>query len=149
LFSLIGCDAFVRKFTRKPKKKESWEIDMVLAPEEYKPTMTKEEQYRQYFLFWQSWQDELMEALLQNKSLKKRVDCAQQAVNNLVNMQQLLNDVQKKKLQIYIVRMKDLKRNVGGDIYGSENGANFHKAEILKLDIQKNFSFSDVKNSII
>jgi hypothetical protein len=111
--------------------------------------MTKEEQYRQYFLFWQSWQDELMEALLQNKSLKKRVDCAQQAVNNLVNMQQLLNDVQKKKLQIYIVRMKDLKRNVGGDIYGSENGANFHKAEILKLDIQKNFSFSDVKNSII
>ncbi|MFA5150687.1 MAG: hypothetical protein WC433_07270, partial [Candidatus Omnitrophota bacterium] len=60
LFTLCGCEAFVRKFTRKSKK-DKVPVEMVLAPEEWKgPQMTKEEQYRQYFVFWQSWQDELI-----------------------------------------------------------------------------------------
>ena len=54
---LVGCDAFVRKFTRKPKKERITKEEMVLVPEEYKSTMTQEQMYRQYFLFWQSWQD--------------------------------------------------------------------------------------------
>ena len=73
LATLIGCEAFVRKFTRKSKNPV--EEVMVLAPEEYKgPQQTKEELYRQYFLFWKSWQDELIESLLQNKSNKKKVN---------------------------------------------------------------------------
>ena len=39
---LVGCEAFVRKFTRKPKKEDLPRTEMVLTPEEYKgPQMTK------------------------------------------------------------------------------------------------------------
>jgi len=62
---LSGCETMARKFTRKSKK-PGQPVQMVLAPEEYKgPDMSKEELYRQYFLFWKSWHDELENALIQ------------------------------------------------------------------------------------
>ncbi|MCM8783080.1 MAG: hypothetical protein NC909_01600 [Candidatus Omnitrophica bacterium] len=54
-FSFFGCDAFVRKFTRKPKKDTALQKEMVLVPEEYSSMFKdKEEQYRYYFSFWHS-----------------------------------------------------------------------------------------------
>lgn len=67
ILNMIGCEAFVRKFTRKAKKEQREE--MVLVPQEYqKPKLTKEQEYRHYFLYWQSWQDELIGSLRQRKS---------------------------------------------------------------------------------
>ena len=55
---LTGCEAFVRKFTRKPKKENLPQEELILVPEEYKgPNLTKEELYRQNLLFWGCWQD--------------------------------------------------------------------------------------------
>lgn len=49
MVSLTGCEAFVRKFTRKPKDKMKTE-ELVLIPEEYKPPqLSKEEKYRDTF----------------------------------------------------------------------------------------------------
>ncbi|MBM3255730.1 MAG: hypothetical protein FJZ08_05460, partial [Candidatus Omnitrophica bacterium] len=57
LVSFLGCEAFVRKFTRKSKKEDLHREEMVLAPQEYqKPKLSKEEEYRQYLLYWKSWQ---------------------------------------------------------------------------------------------
>ena len=41
LFTLIGCAAFVRKFTRKRKKEDLPQEEMVLAPEEWKGPQMK------------------------------------------------------------------------------------------------------------
>lgn len=152
LVTLIGCDAFVRKFTRKPKKDQYQKEEMVLAPEEYKPTMSKEQLYRQYFLFWKSWQDELTNSLISLPGIspnhKKQVDCVNEAIKNLMGMRSLLNNDAQKKLDIYINQMTGLRDAVTKDAYGLSINRNRQDAERLKRDILQNFSFNDIKKSL-
>jgi hypothetical protein len=150
LFSSLGCDAFVRKFTRKSKKDTTSVQELVLAPEEYKPPqMTKEEQYRQYFLFWKSWQDELINSLTQNLSRKKQLDCLQEAVKNLVNLKDLLNQAMQARLEVHILQLNDLKREIANDIYGSAAARYYKSAEQIKMNILREFSYNKIKDSLI
>jgi len=99
--------------------------------------MTKEELYRQHFLFWQSWQVELENSLAQKTSLKKKVDCAQEALKNLINMKNMLvTDVQK-NLDMYINKTIELLASIKDDIYGLDNGRNLHAAELIKSGIHQ------------
>ncbi len=149
-FSLVGCEAFVRKFTRKPKKKDLSKEEMVLVPEEYKgPQMTKEELYRKYFLYWKSWQDELISALIDNRSSKKKIDCLEEALENLMRMRDMLNQEKRKKLEIYITRMKQLQSDINRDLYGMNNNNNRQAAEHIKMDILKDFSYNDIKDYLL
>lgn len=155
LINLIGCDAFVRKFTRKPKGEQYKQEELVLEPEEYKPSLDKEGQYRQYFVFWRAWQDELIMALLASPNQipppnhKKQVDCADEAVKNLMSMRTLLNDKGQKKLDVYITQMVDLRDSIEKDVY-TVNRSNYRfNADRLRRDILQNFSFGDIKNSEI
>jgi len=146
LLNLAGCESFARKFTRKSKKTDQ-AVEMVLVPEEYKgPNMTKEEIYRQYFLFWKSWQDELINALTQSASLKKKIDCAQEALKNLVNMRGLLIAAAQKNLDKYIAESSELISNMQSDLYGSNNNRYIHTAERIKSDIQRGFIYPKVRN---
>lgn len=150
LSTSIGCDAFVRKFTRKPKRESLPQEEMVLVPEEYKgPQITKEELYRQYFLFWKSWHDELMESLLQNRSQKKKVDCLEEAIKNLDNLKTLLNEETKKKLDVYITQLKVLKDSIAKDLYGTHNTQHFQSAGRIKRDIRRNFSYRKIKDHLL
>jgi len=146
LLDLAGCESFARKFTRKSKKANQ-PVEMVLVPEEYKgPDMTKEELYRQYFLFWKSWQDELENALTQKASLKKKVDCIQEALKNLVNMRGMLVADMQKNLDVYINKTTELLASIRGDIYGTNDSFNLHAAEGIKMDIHKGFIYPKVRN---
>jgi len=146
LANLAGCESFVRKFTRKSKKADQ-AVELVLTPEEYKgPNMTKEEIYRQYFLFWRSWQDELINALTQRSSLKKKIDCAREALKNLVNMRGLLVAQAQKNHDVYIVKSSDLISDMQSDIYGSNDNRNIQTAERLKSDIQRGFIYPKIRN---
>jgi len=150
IFSLIGCDAFVRKFTRKSKKEELPQEEMVLSPEEYKgPNMTKEELYRQYFLYWKSWQDELIAALSYNGNYKKQLGSADEAINNLENLRSLLNLKMQKKLDAYINQLKDLRDSIKKDPYGNNVANNRLTSERIKMDILHDFSYRAVKDYLI
>jgi len=143
----LGCDAFVRKFTRKHKKDTSVQEEMVLAPEEYKgPQMTKEELYRQYFLFWKSWHDELIESLIRGTNHKKQIDCANEAIKNLEQLRSLLNLEKQKKLYIYINELRDLKDLVTKDIYGNNITKSRSIAERIKMNILRDFSYPKIKD---
>ncbi|MFH0855733.1 MAG: hypothetical protein V1869_04415 [Candidatus Omnitrophota bacterium] len=149
LINLAGCEAFVRKFTRKSNKDKSPE-EMVLAPEEWSgPKMTKEEKYRQYFVFWQSWQDELINAFLSNASQKKKLDCAGQAIKNLNGMRGLLNESAQKQLDVYLGQFYGLKGEIQSDIYGSSNDSYRLKAENIRRNILQRFSYGDIKTDLI
>ena len=150
VFTLIGCDAFVRKFTRKPNKENIPEEEMVLVPEEYKgPNLSKPDLYRKYLMYWKSWHDELMESLLQNLSHKKKVDCAQQAIKNLLSLNALLKPEKQKQLDVYIRRLTELKDSIDSDIYGINNNNNRSEARHIKLDILRDFSYPEVRNDLI
>lgn len=145
---LTGCDAFVRKFTRPKQKKGLSQSEMVLVPQEYK-NIDKEEVYRRYFTFWESWMDELINSLELYPNYKKQVDSTERALKNLVYLKTLINEDARKKLDVYIGKMMDLKEAVAADTYNNFNKDNCTKAERLKMDISRDFSYSAIKDSII
>jgi hypothetical protein len=150
LMLAAGCDAFVRKFTRKPNKDNLPQEEMVLAPEEYKgPQMSNEELYRQYFLFWKSWQDELVNSLEQKASQKKQLDCVIEATKNMLNLRPLLKEEKIKALDAYISELQELQDSLVSDLYSSNSTYNLHKAERLRRNILRDFSYNKVKDSII
>jgi hypothetical protein len=147
--SQIGCDAFVRKFTRKPKKDQMQAEELVLEPQEYKgPQMGKEEVYRQYFLFWKSWQDELILAFYDNRSNKKQIDCCREAAKNLYNLRGLLDDGRQKLVDGYIAQLNALKDSAQRDTSGMNNSRHMHLAERIKRNIIKDLAYPKVKNNI-
>jgi len=146
LLELAGCESFTRKFTRKSKKSDR-AVEMVLVPEEYKgPNMTKEELYRQYFLFWKSWHDELENALTQKSSLKKKVDCAQEALKNLINMKGMLVSDMQKHIDVYVNKTIELLAAIKSDVYGTNDFRNLQLAERIKMDIHREFIYPKVRN---
>jgi hypothetical protein len=147
---LVGCDSFVRKFTRKSKKESLPEEEMVLVPVEYKsaPT-TGEAPYRQYLLFWKSWQDELIESLLVNASHKRQMDSAEEAIKNLTELKKLLKENCRAKLEGYIQRMTDIKDSIEKDVYGNSTASLRMSAERLKRNILRDFSYNKIKNDLI
>ena len=146
LFNLFGCEAFTRKFTRKSKKTDTT-VEMVLSPEEYKgPNMTKEELYRQYFLYWKSWQDELINSLTYKTSLKKKVDCANEALKNLVNMKMLLVLNAQKNFDAHISKMTDLMMDIKKDVYSQDDNRNCQRAERIKANIQRELVYPKIRN---
>ena len=150
LSTLIGCDAFVRKFTRKSKKENLPKQELVLVPEEYKPPkMTREEVYRQYLLYWKSWHDELINSLLGNSSNKKQIDCANEALKNLDSLRGTLQEAKQKKLDIYINQLKDLKKEITEDLYGNNISSNRLTAERIRRDILRDFSYNKIKDYLV
>lgn len=148
LATLIGCEAFVKKFTRKPKRFTVKE-EPVLVPEQYSLSdISTEERYRQYFLFWKSWQDELITALGSSASHKKRKDCLKQAIRNLEEMRFLLFEEKQKELDVYLERLRHLTNEINQDIYGSRLTIHKGRAESLKRNILRDLSYPKVKNHL-
>ncbi len=147
LSSLWGCEAFVRKFTRKRKEKKLEEP--VLTPEEYSLSdISVEQRYRQYFLFWKSWQNELIAALDSSGSHKKRKDCIKQAIGNLKELRPFLFEEKQKELDVYIEKLRSLQNEISRDIYGTKLTAHRTRAESLKRNILRLFTYSNVENHL-
>jgi hypothetical protein len=147
LVTLIGCEAFVRKFTRKPKKENMPQEQMVIAPEEYKPPiMTKEEKYREYFLYWKSWHDELIESLSSSTNSKRQISCSNEAIKNLEEIRMLLNAEKQKELDVWINQLKDLRDEISSDVYGTNAVRNRGSAERIRRNIMQDFSYPKVKD---
>jgi hypothetical protein len=150
LVTALGCDAFVRKFTRKSKKENQPKQELVLVPEEYKPPkMTKEEVYRQYFLYWKSWHDELINSLSGGASQKKQIDCANETLKNLDSLRGTLQEARQKKLDIYIGQLKYLKKEVEKDLYGNNISTNRLTAERIRRGIMRDFSYNKIKDYLV
>ncbi len=147
ILALVGCEAFVRKFTRKSKKDNMPQDEMVVAPEEYKPpVMTKEERYREYFLYWKSWHDELIESLASSTNSKKQLSCAEESLKNLEQMRTLLDAEKQKKLDGWINKLKDLRDEIKSDIYNTNTGRNRLSAERIRRNIMQDFSYPKIKD---
>ena len=148
--NLTGCDAFVRKFTRKPRKENLPKQELVLVPEEYKlPRMTKEEMCRQYFLYWKSWHDELINSLSGGSSHKKQIDCANEAIKNLEQLRAALQEAKQKKLDVYINQLKDLKNEIAQDLYGNDISVNRLTVERIRRSILRDFSYNKIKDYLV
>jgi len=150
LVTLTGCDAFVRKFTRKKKQDKFSREEMVLVPEEYKgPQMSGEQLYRQYFLFWKSWQGELITWLSPGANHKKQIDCAKEAIKNLTYLKEMLNEEKGKELDVYVSQLGELKSAIEKDTYNKGVARHRQSAERLRRNILRDFSYRNIKDYLI
>lgn len=144
--SLCGCEAFRKKFVRKPKGKR--EIKVVIETQEYDPEYSVEETYKRYFLFWRASLGELIDSLnAQDGNRKKRISAAKKIIENLQQMQQLLIAEKQTRLDDFILEQKKIvgqldRRNLG-------RGKRLQIEGILKRQerrIQKEFNFRHIQD---
>lgn len=147
--NLLGCDAFVRKFTRKPKKDRLQREEVIVAPQEYREAkLSNEDLYRQYFLFWNSWQEELIVSLSVDANRKKQISCAAEAIKNLLELNKLLKEEKQKRLDMYISQMAGLKESIESDLFGTGYANNRLAAERIKRGIVREFSYNKISEAI-
>lgn len=149
LCTLLGCEAFVRKFTRKSKKSKTQQ-EIVMRPQEYSfSDISTEERYRQYFLFWKSWQEELITALSPSGSHKKQISCLKEAIRNLEQVWVLLSEQKQEELDVYLDKLRHLEAEIDKDIYGFKSATHKTKAEVLKRNILRDFSYPKISEDIL
>jgi len=115
--SIAGCAGVQRKFTRKKKQEEKPLV--VITTYDYAKELRVDELYKKRFLFWKSWQGELIYRM--DGTYKKRTECYDELVQNLLEMQKYLNDDKYKELEAFITEIKSIGPNVKKiDLTGSE-----------------------------
>ena len=149
LSTSLGCEAFRKKFVRKPKKEK--EVEVVVHTQEYVSEYSTEETYKKYFLFWRTWHEELLNSLsAQDGNRKKRVFAAKKIVENLQQMRQLLLPEKQNRLDIYISEQKDIVRQL--------NKYNLNRIQRLRIksilekqrrQIQREFKYRHVQEYLI
>jgi len=140
----------VRKFTRKPKKEDASIEELVLVPEEYSsPQMSRDELYQKYFIYWKSWQDELIVSLYPGGNHKKQMDCVNEASNNLAKIKGLLSANKNKQVDVYLAQLENLRGLISQDLYSNNTTNNRTKAEQLKRNILRDLSYKKIKDYLM
>lgn len=148
VFSSLGCDAFVRKFTRKKKKKDLAPEELVIAPEEYKgPQMSREELYREDLFLWRAWHDELLTSL-SGSNHKKMVYCGDKTVESLVVLSDLLQGEKQSELIMQIDKLRGIWSEIARDKYGLQRSQHLRALERMKRDILQDFSYKKIISSL-
>ena len=143
--SIAGCAGIQRKFARK-KQKEVKALPIVTTYD-YPIEQRLDELYKKRFLFWKSWQGELIDRM--DDTYKKRIECYDELIQNLSEMQRYLNDEKYKALEGFAAEIKSLDPDVKkNDLTNSEKYRIRQILERTRRLIDKNFSYSKVKNSL-
>lgn len=140
--SVAGCAGMQRKFARK--KKEEVKQGPVITTYDYSKELRVDELYKKHFLFWKTWQMELIDRM--DATHKKRRDCYDELMANLEEMKKYLNDAKALELDPFITQIKSIDGIVGKiDITRNESYRMQQLLEKTRRQIEKKFSYSDVK----
>jgi hypothetical protein len=111
-WALTGCESLQKKFTRKKKTKDNQEV-MVITPRDYSAhPFPNDVLYKQYFVYWKSWNQELVTSLNDFDSHKKIVGCLEQSLLNLNKMRSYLVPEKAAALDVYVTKTQALKSAV-------------------------------------
>ncbi|MFA4991723.1 MAG: hypothetical protein WC569_03995 [Candidatus Omnitrophota bacterium] len=143
--SVAGCAGVQRKFARK--KKEEPKPLPIVATYDYAKELRVDELYKKHFLFWKTWQGELIDRM--GGGYKKRVECYDQIIANLIEMKKYLNDPKGLELEPFINEILSIDPSIRKiDLTRNETYRMRRLLEQTRRQIEKRFSYSDVKNSL-
>lgn len=109
LFSLFGCAAFRRKFTR-PTKVKPKEAVQVFYEEEIYPAPRHRESYEEAYFLWKAWHGEALSALPLNQ--KRSLHALQQAVEQLQVMKSHVAKEAASRLTVPLQKLEKVKRRL-------------------------------------
>lgn len=147
LTTLFGCEAFRKKFVRKPKEKE---VKIVVETYEYEAE-SAEKTYKRFFLFWRAAHEEMINSLsTQDSNRKKLVFAAEKIIENLQQMRQLLMPQMQARLDTFISEQKDIARQL--------NRFKLQHAQLIRIksmlekqrrQIQKEFNYKHIQEYLV
>ena len=142
---LSGCAQIKEKFVRK--KKEDTSLKQYIAVKEYDvhPNL---ELYTKRYIFWKTWQTELLKVLGDTNQKKKQV-AAKEAISNLMSMKNMLVDEKGDQLQILIDKMIALENDIRTRRVTKANDVQIRRRlETLGRQIKLGFSYTKVGGDI-
>lgn len=146
---LCGCEAFRKKFVRKPKEEK--EVRVVTQIKEYKALYSPEVGYKQYYLFWRTSHEELVSSLeAQNGNRKKTLYFAKQTAEHLQEMRDLLLPEKQKELELFISKQGDIARRL--DRRSLNRAQKLGIKSILKRQkkqIERAFAFKHIQEYLV
>jgi len=143
--AIAGCAGLQKKFTRK--KKEEARIPPIVTTYDYPIEHRMDELYRKRFLFWKSWQGELIDRI--DDTYKKRSECYNELMQNLLEMQKYLNDEKYKELGAFITEIQSIDPDVKKiDLTQNEKHRITQLLEKTRRLIDKRFSYTHVKGQM-
>jgi len=151
IFSALGCESFNRKFVRK--NAEPAGPPQIFHVEPFVPPPNADV-YKHAFLFWGTWEEQLIIALSpagypRTVNYLKVRECLQNAVSNLNDMKECLNDKKAQELDSYLKQLQRLGDRVDKD-YVSDNVLSRMRDDVQthKRNVDIRFSFKAIKNDI-
>jgi|GEM_PF-794743 len=152
--TITGCgyEVFNRKFMRKKKKADASRSIYTIQPFVKPPSA---EIYSHAFLFWKTWENELLIALSPSgyprmiNNLKVE-ECTGQIISNLNEMKKCLIESKAKELEPYIRQIEQFKFLVEKQSLTDPTLAGMRRdIESHKRNVDIRFSLSSVKNDLI
>lgn len=141
--SFAGCAGLQRKFTRKKKKEEK--PAPVITTYDYAKDLRVVELYKKHFLYWKTWQGELIERM--DAAYKKRIECYDHALMNLEEMEKYLAEPKAKELKPFIEKIMSIDPGIRKkNLSKSEKNKMRSLLEKTMRRIDKGFSYSKVKD---
>jgi hypothetical protein len=149
--SLSGCETVRRKFVRKAKTEKENPEEVIYVPQEYPVQVTSnEDMYRNYYTFWKSWHQELIEVLSEGQNHKKQVECINEVISNLNKMKDLLVPDAQGGLNEYIQKVIPIQGEIVSNRSNPGNLAIMKaKLESIKSKIARDYIIKKIKQKII
>lgn len=142
--SFTGCAGLQRKFTRKKKK----EIDTtvpVVTTYDYSKELRVEELYKKHFLFWKTWQSELIDRM--DSGYKKRSACYDYTIASLMEMEKYLTGVKAEELGKFIKEVRSVNPEIKEKTLSKGKEHRIRQVlEKTRRQIEKRFSYPHVKD---
>lgn len=141
--SFTGCAGLQRKFVRKKKKEER--IAPVVTTFDYSKDLRVDELYKKHYLFWKTWQAELIERM--GVGRKKRVSCYDYTMKHLLDMKKYLGEPKEAELEVIVKEIKSIDPYIRKKILSKNRKYKMTKLlERTFRQIEKRFSYNDVKD---
>lgn len=141
--SFSGCATLQKKFVRKKKQEEK--ATPIITMYDYSKDLRVDELYKKHFLFWKTWQLELIERM--DATYKKRNVCYDHIIASLMEMERYLAAPKREELQPFLERIKSIDPMIRkGRLSKSEKYRMREMLEDVRRQIEKRFSYSDVKD---
>ncbi len=147
VFLSSGCETLRKKFTRKKKAVQSTE-PMVIVPRDYSAhPFPSDVLYKQYFSYWKSWNQELIESIAGSATYKKILECSEQTVTNLLKMESYLKEEQATALHVYVQKAQDLKGRIehARNLPSSQMNMLKYDAERILSNVNRKFDATKMK----
>ena len=143
--SFSSCAGLQRKFARK-KKDEERPVP-VITTYDYAKDRRVDELYKKHFLFWKSWQTELINRM--GATYKKRAECFDFTVSSLEEIKKYLKGPKSAELEKFITKIKTIDPEIRElRLSRSQQYRMKHLLETTKRQIDRQFSYTKVKDDL-